>query len=67
MIGFLAFLTSLKDLFMLVKEVVGLYQKARNEGWLEEGKQLADNIKKAQTDEERKLLVRHLSKWTSAP
>lgn len=67
MIGFLAFLTSLKDLFMLVKEVVGLYQKARLEGWIEEGKTLAENIKKAQTDEERKALVRHLSKWTSAP
>lgn len=61
------YLIALKELFTgfleimnLVKQAYALYQQAKLEGWLDEGKALAAKIKGAQTDEERRKLVRDL-------
>lgn len=57
--------TVIKDVIELFKQALALYQQARIEGWVAEGKTIAQGIKNLETDEERKELVKKLSDYLS--
>lgn len=62
MSNLIAAIKALMELVLLAKQLVSLYSQAKREGWLEEGRELAKTITEAKTDEERRELVRRLSK-----
>lgn len=61
----LAIFTTIKEVIELFKQAWSLYQQARVEGWIAEGKTIAEGIKNLQTDDERKELVKKLSDYLS--
>lgn len=64
MANLLAFFSFFKGLLDLINTVVVAYkahQKAKQEGWLEDGKEIAKAINGAETDEERRALAKKLA------
>jgi hypothetical protein len=57
----LAFLASIVEMWTLVKGVIGLYRRAKKEGWLNEGKEVTYAIGKAKTPEKRRDLAKSLA------
>jgi hypothetical protein len=49
------------QLLMMLKDLVVLYQKAKQEGWLKDATETLERVKRAKTDEERKELARRLA------
>lgn len=50
------------QLIFMLKDLVVLYQKAKQEGWLQDATETLERVKRAKTDEERKELARRLAK-----
>lgn len=68
----MGWLESIGTIFSLISQIIkdlkmafGLIKQAKDEGWYEEGKELAKKIRDAQTDEERRALLNALSKHDS--
>lgn len=57
----LGIINGLIEIVNLFKQAWALYQQAKVEGWIQEGKKIADGITNAKTDEERKALVKKLA------
>ena len=55
----------IKEIVGLIKELVTFFAKARREGWIKEGKDLAVKINQAKTDQDRKKLVLALARYAS--
>jgi hypothetical protein len=62
----MSFVINLIAIFKAFFELLALVKQAREEGWLQEGRELAKGIKDAKTDEERRKLVRRLANHTSS-
>lgn len=58
----LGFLNAIVEMFGLIRQAIELYQQAKKEGWIDEGRELASKIKNAKTDDERRQLVKDLLK-----
>jgi len=56
---------SVLDLFSLIGALFALYRKARREGWLQEGHDIAVRLTKVKSDEKRVLLLKRLSEQLS--
>lgn len=63
--GVVAFFVSLRELILIVREVQRMVKLARREGWIEEGRTLANKIREADSDDARRALVRDLAHHTS--
>lgn len=61
---------ALLDLYAFLKQAMAMYQQAKKEGWITDGKKIITEIQSAQTDQQRRELLRRLSDHidsTSAP
>lgn len=56
-------IATIKEIISAVKAAIALYQQARREGWIQDGREIARKIQAAKTDEERKRLVMDLSRY----
>ena len=62
----LAALKLLLEFVSLCKGLFEMYRQAHKEGWLEDGRALAKQIKEAKTDDERRALLRRLVEHSSS-
>lgn len=59
--GIKAFGDTFKEVVSLLKQAYDMYKQAKLEGWLQEGKIIATEIKNLQSDTERRELVKKLA------
>jgi hypothetical protein len=59
--GILALFKVANEVWAVIKQAVLLYNQAKREGWIEEGKDIAKKIREAKSDAERKELVKRLA------
>jgi len=62
--GIISAIIALKELATLVKDLFGLYRKARKEKWLKDGRELVKNINAIKTDTDRRKLAKRLVRHT---
>ena len=61
MTSFIAFFKALNEIIGGLRAAYDLIKKAQVEGWYNDGKEIAMQIKNAKTDDERRALARRLA------
>ena len=52
---------ALLEFYAFLKQAMAMYQQAKKEGWITDGKKIITEIQSAQTDQQRRELLRRLS------
>jgi hypothetical protein len=59
--GIPALISGIRDLIGLAGQAMALVNKAKREGWIQEGKEITKKITEAETDEERRKLAKSVA------